>query len=327
MNMVSHDSLSRRPAAGFFRTGRRALNLSLLGVLGLCWVSLTACKRSTSAQLSQAAPPDVVMTVVLRLEKQEPAVLWEALPASYQADLRSLVSEFCQRMDPEVYEKAFQVLKKGTQVLKEKREFFYKSPVALSSPMLENMMGDKWNRVVGLFEAITASELASLDTLRKVDPVQFLNTTGHEVMSTLDELRRQFERKPGPSPWQRLAESLDRAKMNFQASGPDRGWLRFSAGQDAKLKDLEFVRVEDRWIPQSMAQTWKDGVVKVRDGLGKLEGPDFKKAKPLLTLALGTVDSAFDSLLKASNQKEFDDTLKSLAAVGGMLKTLQPKPD
>jgi len=304
-----------------------AKSICLLWVAGLCLASLTACKRSTAAQLSQAAPPDVVMTVLQRLEKQEPAVLWEALPASYQADLRSLVGDFCQRMDPELYQRSFQVLKKGAQVLKEKREFFYKSPVALSSPMLENMMGDKWNRVVGLLEAITTSELASLESLRKMDPVQFLNTTGHEVMSTMDELRRQFERKPGPNPWQRLAESLDRAKMHFQASGPDRGWLRFSASQDAKLKDLELVRVEDRWVPQTMAQSWKEGVAKAREGMVKLEGAEFKKAKPMLTLALGTVDVALDSLLKASNQKEFDDTLKNLSAVGGMLKGFQPKTD
>ena len=296
-----------------------------------CWLALVAafalvagCKRGPSAL--PEAPPDVVKAVVDRLENNEPQVLWEAMPPSYQADLRELIGEFCTHMDPEVYDRLFRMVNKGVRVLKEKREYFYKSPVALSTPMLESMMGDRWNLMVSLLDTMAASELASLDSLRRMDPGRFLETTGKDAMAAMDEMRRQFQRTPGPNPWQKLGEALDSAKIHFQPSGEGRGWLRFGSTTNAMLKDVELVRVDGKWIPQPMATAWKDGVARAREGLTRLDGPEFKKAKPMIALVLGTLETALDSLLKAGTQKEFDDTLKGLSAVGALMSSMRPRP-
>jgi hypothetical protein len=284
---------------------------------------LGGCKRGPKELPS--TPPEVAKALVQRLENNEPQVLWEAMPPSYQADLRSLIGEFCSHMDPEVYDRMFRILNKGVRVMKEKQEYFYKSPVALSTPMIETMMGDRWNSVVSLLNSIATSDLSSLESLRGMDPGRFLESTGQEVMAAADQLRRQSERKPGPNPWQKVAQALDEAHIQFQSSGQDRGWLRFGSTTNAVLKDVELVRVDGKWIPQPMAEAWKDRVAKAREGLARLDGPEFKKAKPMIALVMGTLDTAMDSLLRAGSQKEFDDTLKGLAAVGTMMQSFRPK--
>ena len=279
------------------------------------------CKRAPSVQPSTAK--DTIKSIVQRLENNEPQVLWESMPPSYQADMRTLIGEFCSNMDPEIYDRMFRILNKGVRVLREKREFFYKSPYAISNPMIENMMGDRWNQMVSLLNSIATSELASLDSLRRIDPGRFLETTGQEVMSAMDQMRKQFQRTPGPNPLQKLSEALN--TVQFQPSGQDRGWLRFGS-TNKMLKDVELVRVDGKWIPQPIADAWKDRLVKAKEGLGKLNGEEVKKMKPMITLLMNSLDNSMDSMLKASNQKEFDNTLKGLSAIGAMVSSMKPKP-
>jgi hypothetical protein len=54
-----------------------------------------------------------------------------------------------------------------------------------------------------------------------------------------------------------------------------------------------------------------------------LSGPEFAKAKPMLFLVLGAFESKLDSLLHAGSQEEFDEKLRSLAEIGGMLRSLR----
>jgi len=295
-----------------------------------CWIAAVAafgliagCKRAPSAL--PASPADAIKTVVQRLENNEPQVLWDAMPPGYQADLRALIGEFCSHMDPEVYDRMFRILNKGVRVLKEKREYFYKSPFALSNPMLENMMGDRWNQMVSLLNTIGTSDLASLGSLRQMDPGHFLESTGHEVMAVMDQMRQQFARAPGPNPLAKLGEAMNSAHVQFQPSGQDRGWLRFGSATNQLLKDVELVRVDGKWIPQPVAVAWKDRVAKAREGLAKLDGPEYIKMKPMMTLVMGALETSMDSLLKAGNQKEFDNTLKGLSTIGEMLSSMRPK--
>ena len=309
------------------RTGD-SLRLRLL--ITPCWLAVLAafglfagCKRSPSALPS--SPPEAIRAIVQRLENNEPQAVWEAMPPSYQTDLRELIGAFCSHMDPEVYDRMSRILNKGVRVMKEKREYFLKSPVALSNPMIENMMGDRWNEIASLLNTIATSDLASLDSLRRMNPGRFLESTGQEVMTAMDQMRRRYERAPGPNAFQTLGKALDSAHIQFQPSGQDKGWLRFGSTTNTVLKDVELVRVDGTWVPQPMAEAWKDRVAKAKEGIAKLDGPEFKKMKPMITLAMGSLETAMDSLLKSGSQTEFDNNLKNLSSVGAMLSSLRPK--
>lgn len=290
----------------------------LLGILALA----ASCKRASTASVA-STPVETVKTIVQQLENSQPQAVWEAMPPGYQAELRELIGTFCAHMDGEVYDRAFRILKKSVRVLKEKQENFYKSPVALSMPMLENLMGNQWNPTVSLLESIASSDASTLDSLRRMDPGRFLETTGHEVMALSDQLRRQSARSPRPNPWQKLRESLDAAHVQFQPTGQDQGWLKFGSITNAALKDVELVRVDGKWLPKSMADQWKVQMAKAREGIARLDAPESKKMKPMVTLVMGAIETALDTTLRANSQKEFDDSLKGFLTINTMVSSLR----
>ena len=303
---------------------RLAVSLGIAAWLG-CIALTVGCKRAPSAALP-ATPPEAVRAIIYRLENNEPQVVWEAMPPSYQAELRELIGVFCAHMDPQVYDRLFRILNKSVRVLQQKEEFFSKSPVALSMPMLENLMGQRWRQVVSLLHTIATSDLETLDSLRRMDPGQFLASTGREVMAISDQLRRQSMRSPQPNPWQKLGEALDTAHIQFQPEGQDQGWLRFNSTTNKLLKDVELVRVDGKWLPKSMAEAWKDRMAKAHEGLAKLDGPESQRMKPVISLVISTLETTADALLRAKSQKEFDEALKSLLTINTLVSSLRSPP-
>jgi len=86
---------------------------------------------------------------------------------------------------------------------------------------------------------------------------------------------------------------------------------------------VQLIQVEGRWIPSDLAASWKSKVAQAKERIAKLSGPEFAKARPLLTMMLGAVETNLDALLKVGSQKDFDEGLKSFAAIGGMLQSMK----
>jgi hypothetical protein len=72
-----------------------------------------------------------------------------------------------------------------------------------------------------------------------------------------------------------------------------------------------------------LATTWKARIAQIKEGMAKLNGPEAARMKPILSLVLTGLDASLTGLLNASSQKEFDEKLKGMAAVGSMLRSLQ----
>lgn len=299
---------------------RSLSGLSVLAAVGFLWL-LFGCSRSPEA--IPPSPPDAVEVMVERLADNQPQVLWDALPPSYQADIRQLIQIFCARMDSNLYDRAFGVLSQSVRVLKEQEEFIFNSPIALSVPMLESSMGSQWDDAVGLLDSIAKSDLSTLDSLSRLNPGDFLASTGHRVMDRWEALRSRAQRTAGPNPWKRLSQSLKDAQVEFLVTREAEGVLRFNSTTNAAMREVELTQVEGRWVPTRMAVVWEGRIKEAKTNLEKLQGPEFEKAKPMISMVLGTLESALDSLLKARNQEEFDATLENLAAVGGMLQAMR----
>ena len=63
------------------------------------------------------------MAVVNGLGENQPQVIWQALPASYQNDVSGLVREFAGQMQDSLWDQIFEALTKLTRVLDEKKQF------------------------------------------------------------------------------------------------------------------------------------------------------------------------------------------------------------
>jgi len=300
-----------------------------LGTLILAAIAVVilspGCRRSRES--IPESPPDAIQTVVDGLADHQPQVLWYALPPSYQADLRELIATFCDHMDADLYDRTFRLLAQSVRVMKEKREFIYHSPLALSTPLIESSMGSQWNETVRMLDAIAKSDLSSLELLRQLDPGEFLASTGHRVMLGLENLRMRSQRSPTPGGWERASEALKGARLVFLEATGQEGVLQFSSPTNALAKhEVKLTRVEGRWVPADMAANWRTRVEQAKSHLAKLKGAEFEKAKPVLSMVLSSLESTLESLLEAKSQKEFDEILRRLAAAGGMLRALKDSP-
>jgi hypothetical protein len=226
-------------------------------------------------------------------------------------------------MDPDIYDRAFRVLNKAVKVLNEKESFFAKSAVALSIPMLESSVGTHWRHDITLLGAFASSDLSSVARLRQMDPGDFLASTGHQLMSGAEELRLRTQFSPGKSPWEKLRQSLRQGQIEFVSTTNGEGSLNFISPTNSTSKEVTMTQVEGRWVPAELAATWKSRIAQAKDGIAKLNGPEFGRVKPIVSMVLAGLDTSFTGLLNAKSQKEFDEKLKGLAALGGMLRSLQ----
>jgi hypothetical protein len=302
---------------------RQRFWLSAALLVPLLTVGLWWSVRGRSLKAVPKAPSDAVQVVADGLARNHPEVLWHALPPSYQADVRRVIGAFCTNMDAGIYDRAFRVLNLAVRVLKEKEEYFAKSPVALSTPMLESSLGRYWQHDVGLLQAIATSDLSTLARLRQMDPGDFLASTGHQVMAGLEDLRLRMQHSPGQNPWEKFSEALKQGGVQFVKTNNAQGYLRFNSATNGATKEVPLTQVEGRWVPAEMAASWKTRIAQAMQSLAKLNGPEFAQAKPMLSLVLGALETNLNSLLKAGSQKEFDERLKGFAAVGDMLRSLQ----
>jgi hypothetical protein len=284
--------------------------------------ALLALSRHRAPRVIPSSPPEAVRAVVEAMADNQPRVLWDALPPSYQADIREVISVFCAQMDPEMYRRMFRILGKAVKVLKEKEDYFARSPVALSTPLLESSIGRHWRQDVAILEAIAGSELSSLESLRQMDPGKFLASTGHTVMAGLEAFRVRLQSAPGPNPWEKFNQSLKQSGVQFVPTTEGRGYLKFTSSTN-NPKEVALTRVDGRWVPTEMAVSWKEGIARAKEGMVKLGGPEFERVKPTLNLALAGLEGLVDSLGKADSQKEFDEKLKSFATLGSVLHSLR----
>lgn len=279
--------------------------------------------RPPSPATAPNSAPKAVQAVVDGLANNQPEVLWKALPASYQADVREVIGAFCANMDPEIYDSAFRVLNKAVRVLTEKEDYFAKSAVALSTPMLESSIGKHWRHDVGLLSAFASSDLSTLARLRQMDPGDFLASTGQQLMVGAENLRVRTQRSPGQNPWERVQQSLKKGQVEFVSTTNGQGYLKFLSTSNGLSKEIAMAQVEGRWVPAEVATMWESRVAQAKDRMARLNGPEFARVKPIVSMVLETINANLDGLLNAGSQKEFDEKLRGLAAIGGMLRSLQ----
>lgn len=301
----------------------RPVAVFLLGAALL--LASTACRRETGTTPPAPTPVSSLETLLRDLSENRPESLWEALPPSYQADVRGLIAAFCDRVDTNLYDQTFRVLDKAVRVLREKKEFLFNSPLTLDNPIFETPLGLHWEETVSVMEPLVRSELATVEGLRHLDPGRFLATTGRRFLENLESLVEAMELPPARNPWLRWRQALEATQLRFLPMEDGSGiltWAPPGADLDPQ-REIRMVRVEGTWVPAELAARWQEGVARLRAGIQAMNNADSEKIRPILAMTLSTLERAMDALLQARSQKEFDTILQSLEALRQLGQTLR----
>jgi len=259
-------------------------------------------------------PSAAIQAVTQGLNEGKPAVVWEAMPASYQTDLTDLAHQFAANMDAEIYDKAFGILGKVANVLKTKRDFFLNSALTKNAPIDNEKLTTNWNAVVDLFTAITASDLKTLENLKTIDIGKFLQNDGAKIFSKLRTVVSIQEGNP--------LETLANITVELVQSQDDSATVKITV-PDEEEEEIDMVKLEGKWIPKDMAEDWSNIIADGKASLEDMSQNALAEKKPMVIGMMAGVEAAIDQLAQSKTQQEFDKIIEGLMGplMGGMMPT------
>jgi hypothetical protein len=289
-------------------------------------------RQLATAATSSTTPDAAVRDLMIKLQAGNFRALWDALPASYQADVNKLVQTFGQNMDADVWNAGTRIVGKAVSVLKDKKTFILGYP-ALQQPGVDLSAADKnWDAIVGLLDAIVQSELTDLDKLKSFDVAVFLDGTGKEISAKMVALAEAVEQDfdpeamplPGEFPGAEVVQMADVENVEFTTVSMegDTATIRM-AKADGTTEDHEAVRVEGKWLPKEMVDGWSETMAKADDFLTTAMPEQLQQNKEQLLSPISPlkmVEGVLDQMLAAQTQEDFNQVIDGIMQmVGGMM--------
>jgi len=238
------------------------------------------------------------------LEEEDPKLLWEMLPPSYQTDVTNLIHDFVNNMDQQLWDKLFEVLSQVGLLLKDKQD--------LITAMIEENLGgtgasqeemqQSLETMGKMLQTLVESDLGKHATAKGMDPGKFLDETGKELFKLIAETSKLEE----GDPWNtEIKAKLKDIKVEIVSQEGDTATISVSGipdlpdideltaqlpgFDDSELPGLsmlrngeqQVVKVEGKWIPKAMADEWKDNMSEasemINNDLKNMLGPEEKK--------------------------------------------------
>lgn len=281
------------------------------------------CGGGTGAQLTiPDSPEGTVEVVVDGLVQHHPEIVWRALPPSYQQDVADLTREFADSVDPAVFDRAVAVARKGAVVLQSKKELILGSEILEKSQVDAETVDIYWETAVHMLDALLASDLADLSTLRELDVETFLATTGSDLMDHASKLPAENEDMESFA--QRVA-ALEQANVDLESEDGDHALVLLEV-PDQDTTELRLIRVEDRWVPAELAAQWPHAVAEARAKIEMLSGEEAAQTRVRVLFGIGIVEGFIDQLDRMETSDEIDDLIGGvlgniMATQGGQMVT------
>ena len=292
-------------------------------------VAETETSTRDSAQRAVVEPKKIdsakaLAEVVLKdVSEGNPEILWTALPEDYQKDVKDSIAAYVATADKDIHEKVFDLTDKLANVVEEKKEFIItslKEQTKQAEPGKEpvdfDALDKNWGDIVNLVKKFSASDLASLDKLKSLDPQNFLSTTGKDMLGSVVKLQGAFNADaPAGENIADLAKVLVK-ELDVKA---DFTKLEFTNPLSKETKVVDFVKVGESWLPKELADDWKGKIAEFKDQLG-LDSEMTEQDKAQASMMMNAAGSALDKLLASKTQDEFDGTVKeSMGMFFGMM--------
>ncbi len=264
-------------------------------------------------------PDAAILAVVEGLKENKPQALWEFLPSGYQRDVNDLVHDFARRMDADLWNRGFKIARRIVKILETKRRFILESPLWKQSERVAvDEVAADLDAAAGLLGTLASSDMSDLEKLKEIDVGDFLAETGGSMMSQLSKLSAVTPGDPLSTTFQK---NLSVSKTSVLRSGGDRSAaagratvkLEF-AGEPAKTEEVEFVRIEGKWIPKRLADQWNASIEAAKQSLAKITPESLAQNKEQVLKQLDGVEQFLDSLEGTKTASEFNLVLQGTMA-------------
>lgn len=316
-------------------------------------MAATAIGLATALPLAKAAddgPESLITTPIQALEDNNPRLLWDMLPASYQKDLNGLVQSFAKEMDAELWDAGAALLGNVGELLRTKKDLVAEALSGMAEqfgsptpdvPITEMASGLE---IAGsLLEKLAKSDLGSMSKMKTIDLGNVADTLGRDLMTLIEEsakatgetdpfglemlrgIKVEVVSEDGDNATIKvsgLPEAADLGALPELPGGLPPGLLDdagnpFEAFSDFENGELEVVKIDGKWVPKEAADGWAEGMNAARDGLqGGLEIPAAEKRQALAMIK--SVRSGLNAVKKAKTPEQFQMALMQ-ATMGAMM--------
>ncbi|HSR66574.1 MAG TPA: hypothetical protein VLU25_01420 [Acidobacteriota bacterium] len=282
-------------------------------IAALTVLTLAAALFLQAAAPASLTPDATVMQVADGLAAGQPQVVWQALPASYQSDVTDLVHRFAEGMDRDIWNRSFAIMGKVSRVMTEKKDFIVENPMFSQHAQEVENVDENWDRLALVLSTLSTSELGDIDRLRTANPEAFLAGTGSVLMR---EFLAIAGSQSSSNPWQNdFTQSMSQVQATLISMREDSAVVQIT-GPEGKSEEIEFIKVEDKWVPLEMAQDWPQMIAEARENLSAIQPHELTENKDAVLLALDTVEGSLDEMLAAQTYTEFNNALQSLMGAG-----------
>ena len=292
--------------------------LLLIGTLPL----LSGCGSSTQQAGPPEGPAESMQYLMQGVADQKMEVVWEFLPASYQSDVNGLAHQFADKMDPEIYNEMFAIAQRVAKLLQDKKEYILKNKMLESPKTSPEEVAKYYDPGVDILATLANSDLSTIEKLKTFDGGKFLSTSGSQIakdFSTISGLMPQKEGDPG------FTEKLKQAKVTLVSAEGDQATIKIEVPGETTKEEV-MVKVEDKWIPQTLAKNWKSKIESAQQSLDKLKPEDITSKKDQAMAGFKQLNATLAQLENAKTEKEFNEQftnqVRPLAQMAPMLLML-----
>lgn len=292
--------------------------LLLIGTLPL----LSGCGSSPQQAGPPEGPAGSMQYLMQGVADQKMEVVWEFLPASYQSDVNGLAHQFADKMDPEIYNEMFAIAQRVAKLLQDKKEYILKNEMLESPKTAPEEVAKYYDPGVDILASLANSDLSTIEKLKTFDGGKFLSTSGSQIakdFATISGLMPQKEGDPG------FTEKLKQAKVTLVSEEGDQATIKIEVPGETTKEEV-MVKVEDKWIPQTLAKNWKSKIESAQQSLDKLKPEDMAAQKNQAMAGFKQLNATLAQLENAKTEKEFNEQftnqVRPLAQMAPMLLML-----
>ena len=265
--------------------------------------------------LTATEPNEVVEQLGKAVADRKLQAVWEMLPTKYQTELNGVIADFGKRVDPALWTNVTSVVQAAVVAAKRQKERFLAHPISSNLPVPKETMEKMWDPAVAIGDAILESQLYAPETLKTFDVPAFLATTGSKVLDHLPALAEAS----GNSDMHdnaMILSSLKTVKAS-KVSGDENTAVVKIELEGQPPSDVEFVKVEGKWIPKALEEQWPSIIKQLQDLVAMVpastEGTEDKKKEiSNMNLILSLAKASLFALAASNTDKKFDDTLRAL---------------
>lgn len=240
----------------------------------------------------------------------KPVVAWESLPDSYQTDVNDVVRSFAGAMDPNLWKQVTELLGSVHQLLVDKNEFILNHP-AIAESEDPDKAKQSISQVTNLLKSVLDGT-SDLEALKQFDGGEFMTTTGADLFGQLDAISRLVPRGEGDSQTPVGLAALDEVKVETVSTDDATTTLKITQ-PDGTAETQVFTKVEGKWIPKEMADSWKSQITDAKASIAKLKD-EIPQMQMAVMMVGGAVKGALVPLQNASSQEDFNAAVEELKA-------------